>query len=390
MKVLEVSDFHKVGGAAIAAQRISDCLTQRKLNFHRISSHSSEPDSTLFLGKKIQFLKGILDMTKFTSHARRITLREINRQFNLILQRYDPDFILFHNIHGASWPIELVVSATNHSPTTWILHDCWSFLGTYYPSHSPVPSQNIIEDLQNFWNKKIPKSEKRHSFSAITPSKWMSERAKTSYWSEYPVEVIHNPIPNSFFKNRDRSSCKKSLGLKEGCSVILCIAGNLDEPRKGGGVLEEIIRSTCNDNVQFLVVGEGHLIRSIDSEKVKRLGFIKDEITLQIVYSASDILIHTAPIDNLPNTVAESMSCGTPVLAFETGGIPEMVIPKKSGWLVKKINAESMILELKEILMKNDYENLRKSTQSVAKLLFDQDKVARSYENHLLEHKSFE
>jgi glycosyltransferase involved in cell wall biosynthesis len=174
------------------------------------------------------------------------------------------------------------------------------------------------------------------------------------------------------------------LGLNEDKPVVLCIAGNLDEERKGGSILQEIIRSTPKEKTQFLLVGSGHLFKSTDSDRVKSLGFVRDEITLQIAYSASDLLLHTAPIDNLPNTVAESMSCGTPVLAFETGGLPEMVIPQKSGWLVKEIQAEPMINVLRNILLSHDYSTLRESCRATAKVLFDQSKIAQRYENHLL------
>jgi glycosyltransferase involved in cell wall biosynthesis len=383
-KILELSDFHQIGGAAIAAGRISSSLKQNNIEVQRISSDSSDPNTTLFLGRRTQLIRDFFGLMNLSFLATGVVRKETIRQFHLLIQRYAPDGILIHNIHGVGWPIELVAIAANHAPTTWTLHDCWSFLGTYYPSHVPDPSLKISNQLNSFWKGTILNLKKCHPFSAVSPSHWMHNQAQESFWKEYSVEAIHNPIPDSYFKERDRRSCKRSLGLNEDRPVVLCIAGNLDEERKGGSILQEIIRSTPKEKTQFLLVGSGHLFKSTDSDRVKSLGFVRDEITLQIAYSASDLLLHTAPIDNLPNTVAESMSCGTPVLAFETGGLPEMVIPQKSGWLVKEIQAEPMINVLSNILLSHDYSTLRESCRATAKFLFDQSKIAQRYENHLL------
>ena len=195
------------------------------------------------------------------------------------------------------------------------------------------------------------------------------------------MESIHNPIPDFFFERQDRTACKRALGLSDDKTIILCIAGNLSEERKGGPILKQILQSSQIENVQFLLVG--HNTHDIfDSHGVRHLGFVSDDITLRIAYHAADLLLHPAPVDNLPNTVAESMSCGTPVLAFNTGGLPEMVKPKKSGWLVDTIDAKAMIAKLDAILVSRSCDCLRESTKSHAKSLFDSASVGKSYLKH--------
>jgi glycosyltransferase involved in cell wall biosynthesis len=73
------------------------------------------------------------------------------------------------------------------------------------------------------------------------------------------------------------------------------------------------------------------------------------------------------------------MSCGTPVLAFKTGGLPEMVIPDKSGWLVGDMNANTMIKELNSVLQSKQTNELRKSTKETALKSFNEKKVADDY-----------
>ena len=129
----------------------------------------------------------------------------------------------------------------------------------------------------------------------------------------------------------------------------------------------------------MVLLGDCKLPAASQHENVHNLGFIKDDITLRMVYSAADMLVHLAPIDNLPNTIAESLAAGTPVLAFKTGGIPEMVQAGKSGWLVEEINDRSLLVKLGEIIDENSFLPLRDSTQSHAKKLFDEELIANQY-----------
>ena len=177
MKILEVSDFHYTGGASIAAFRISDALTAQGNLLARISSDSPTPGHALTLGRKTMTILNILKSLKSTAVLRLIFINGFRRQMSLILERHNPDFCLFHNIHGAGWPLEIVRLASNFRPCSWTLHDCSSFLGSYYPSHSPRPSDKENLRLRAYWES-ISKQKTRFPLCAVTPSKWMSKEAK--------------------------------------------------------------------------------------------------------------------------------------------------------------------------------------------------------------------
>jgi glycosyltransferase involved in cell wall biosynthesis len=382
MKILEVSDFHYTGGASIAAFRISDALTAQEIHLTRISSDSPTPGHTLTLGRRTKSFLNLFKSLQLTNFLRLIYLNGFIRQMSLVLERHNPEFCMFHNIHGAGWPLEIVRVAANYCPTSWTLHDCSSFLGSFYPSHSPLPSDKEKLRLRSHWDS-ISKPKTRFTLCAVTPSEWMNKQAKSSSWSDYLVKTIHNPVPSSYFKNRDQDACKRALGISSERPLVLCIAGNLEEERKGGNILKEVLNSEL-EGVSFLLIGRTNNSVINHKENIYSLGFIKDELTMQIAYHAADLVLHPAPIDNLPNTVAEAMSAGTPILSFQTGGLPEMVVPGKSGWLVPEINAQLMTQELHSIIKSKSYNNLRNSTKELAEKLFAPKEIEKQY-NELIQ-----
>ena len=228
----------------------------------------------------------------------------------------------------------------------------------------------MTRDLKNFWR------QNRSHLYAVTPSHWLKGQATKFSWDKTKITTIKNPIPDTFFENKNRSACKEALGIKDDLPAVICIAGNLEEERKGGLFLKQILNTSIVEKVQFLLIGSGF---NDCHDNIISLGFIKDELTLKIAYHAADLLLHPAPIDNLPNTVAESISCGTPVLAFETGGIPEMVVEDVSGWLVKSIDTDSMIKKLKTIIESSLYINIRNSCQQFAEDHFNYNEIGSLY-----------
>ena len=377
MKILSISDFFSTGGAAIAGNRISNALRTNGAEIIQLSSdgRNTKEQRALFNGKKFTALNNLLSPFIPSSYAKSLTDNNLNHQFRKFLQHEKFDVINIHNLHSAGWPISLVSSALEFAPVVWTLHDCWSFLGSFYPSHCPASNYSLKLKIKSFW-RSIECQPTKNTLTAATPSNWMKDTASPSHWKGYEVRTIRNPVPKSFFEALDRESCKRVLGLSLKKPTVLCIAGNLTEERKGGPILKEILESDAQNHCQFTLIGESD---ELNNPEVKSLGFVQDKLTLRIAYNAADVLLHPAQVDNLPNTVAESMSCGTPVLAFNTGGLPEMVVPDKSGWLVEDLNTDAMIKELNSVLQSKQANNLRQSTKETAHKLFNEKKVADDY-----------
>jgi glycosyltransferase involved in cell wall biosynthesis len=72
------------------------------------------------------------------------------------------------------------------------------------------------------------------------------------------------------------------------------------------------------------------------------LGTVRSNLLLSVFYSLADLFVIPSRQDNLPNTVLESLACGTPVVGFEVGGIPDMVRSHETGWLAQPENPRSL------------------------------------------------
>ncbi len=381
MRVLTLLDLKNTGGASVACNRIANALSNCGVTVSSTSSDGFESSShkPLFLGRKYQVLSTLFSSKLPSFILENLRIKEFQKQLRSRLRANQPDIINAHNLHSAGWPISLIRTCLDYAPVVWTLHDCWSFLGSFYPTHSPAPSAKLKDEIDHFWNS-LKVNPPKHKLYATTPSSWMRNQAEESYWNEYKVDCINNPIPDSYFSPKDRLACKRALELKEEKTAILCIAGNLKEERKGGMILNSILSEEWGSDAEFLLIGNGDSHHTY-SENVKSLGFINDEISLQIAYHAADLVLHPAPVDNLPNTVAESLSCGTPALAFDTGGLPEMVIPQKSGWLIPPGDHAGMISTLRDVLNTKSYSDLRNPSRSTASGKFQSSKIGKEYQD---------
>ena len=88
-------------------------------------------------------------------------------------------------------------------------------------------------------------------------------------------------------------------------------------------------------------MGNPIAVAPIEGIQIHQLGYVFDDRLKAVVYNAADIYVHPSLADNAPLTVIESLSCGTPVVSFSIDGLPELVIPRKTGWLADKFTGRS-------------------------------------------------
>src|SRR5690606_8995588 len=155
---------------------------------------------------------------------------------------------------------------------------------------------------------------------------------------------------------------RKLFNIPEDKLVILFVAESTASPRKGFIFLQKAIEKLRLENVILCSVG-GQNTELKSTNELIELGSIKDERLMSVVYSAADVFVIPSIMDNLPNTVLESLMCGTPVIGFPVGGISDMIVDGENGLLTKEISVTSLAEALTYFLAnpkRFDRENIRR------------------------------
>lgn len=400
MHILLLSDYEsQSGGAAISASRLAEAFIDNGQQTTRLVSY---PDGkkhrweTISLSPSFLAWMGLRKLPR--SFAKPFANREAVRKLALLLKILKPDVINIHNVHGAlsnGWSAELLLICQEFAPVIWTLHDMWSFTGrcafsfecekylTGCDETCPTPHEYPClpsREISKAWQDRVNFFQKSSRLAAVTPSAWLAAKAREGLWQGLRVERIPNSLPLDVYAPVEKTVARQALGLDVRSPVLLMAGVNLAERRKGIGIAIEAITKTRQRPLTLLTLGSDPPPINLPDVWVQHLGFIDHERTKALVFNAADLFIHPALADNLPNTVIESIACGTPVIAFGVGGLPELVHPGKTGWLAPGSDAESFAqaidIALKEIV---SGAGLRDTCRQVAKDEFSSELQGRRY-----------
>lgn len=177
----------------------------------------------------------------------------------------------------------------------------------------------------------------------VATNRWMEDMVKrSSLLNRFPLTVIPYGLDTDVFLPRSKEAARLLLGLPQDALVILFVAYAVNLRRKGLALLTQALTEpTIGDKVYLVSTGNG--LPSLRTHlRNQHLGNIKNDWALSCLYSAADIFVCPSMQDNFPNTVLEAMACGTPVVAFEAGGISDMVRPAITGLLASVGDTEGL------------------------------------------------
>ncbi len=195
----------------------------------------------------------------------------------------------------------------------------------------------------------------RSRLTIVAPSNWLASLARQSpLLNRFPIHLIPNGLDLTVFRPIPKPLARERLGLGPTGRVILFSAASITLERKGGRLLQQALaclNSTEFGDVTLLVMGaEDTKWPGSTSYKTKTLGYVESDEALAIVYSAADLFVLPTLAENLPNGILESMACGTPVLSFHVGGVPDAVRHLETGYLAPLADAEELANGLKMLL----------------------------------------
>lgn len=309
------------------------------------------------------------------------------------IRKLKPDVIGMHNIHGYYLNIEVLFRffAEVETPVVWTLHDCWSFTGhcTFYSSIDCQRWQTACYECpkkdkypRSYWLDQSNRNfkEKRQLFTSannlqlVTPSHWLARQLADSYLQHVPVRVIHNGVDtHAFHPDISEEVLKGTVDTSK--KMILGVASTWDE-RKG---LSEFIQLSkrLTDEYQIVLVG-------LSAKQIKQLpaairGLERTESLeeLAALYAHASVYCNPTFQDNFPNTNIEALSCGTPVVAYQTGGCPEAV-DENTGKIVPVGDVSALWRAIQEVA-EGDREQWRQACRDRALRLFDKKDRYQDY-----------
>ncbi len=272
------------------------------------------------------------------------------------VNRLEPDIVNLHWIgDGFMAPSEL---PRIRAPLVWTLHDMWPFTGgchydencgRYRQScgHCPQLGSKHEHDLSRWvWSRKS-RSWRPVPITVVTPSRWMADCARrSSLFGAMRIEHIPYGIDADVYRPLDKAETRVQFNLPHDSTLILFGAAAIGrDTRKGLQLLPAAIEriaprlGRCT-LVTFGSVAEQELPRF--SIPARHLGAFHSEADLAALYAAADVFVAPSQQDNLPNTVMEALACGTPCVAFDIGGMPDMIEHRRNGYLARPFRVDDL------------------------------------------------
>lgn len=376
MKLLIVNTFDTQGGAARAAYRLHQGLINHGVDSRMLVQEKSTDDFTVlgptskcaYLFSRLRANFDVVPLYLYPGrHTSLFSSAILPDTIKEEINTLSPEVVHLHWVSYGFMRIETL--AAIRRPMVWTLHDMWPFTGGCHYSEGcdhylqgcgccPLLGSTNHFDLSRWnWNRKADKWLVL-PMTIVTPSRWLAERARKSLlFRDAIIEVIPNGNDLTRFKPRDKSLCRDILSLPQGKKIIL--SGGIDcksNGRKGFDLLLSalhILKETVLD-VELVIVGAAEPEITVDfGIPTHYLGMLSDEITLSLVYSAADVFVAPSREENLSNMVLESISCGLPCVAFDIGGMPDMIEHRISGFLAPPFDTADLATGI-ALILKND------------------------------------
>src|SRR5215471_6550117 len=367
------------GGAAIAAHRLHRGLRRVGLDSRMLVAEKHSLDETVQVGARGHGLPERL--------RRRIRSEMINRDFGRYratrpahLDHFsddraaEPNFSYFlpkadlYNLHWVAGFLDYRAffgRFPRDVPLVWTLHDMNPFTGgCHYTAGcdrfaAGCGACPALGSADNFDLSAAIFCRKRTAYDrlqpekvrVVAPSRWLSrEAARSALFRRFEITTIPYGLDTEVFRPRTRAVGREVFGIPQGMRIVMFAAQWLDIHRKGLDLLIAALDGMDIDGKIGLVsIGSG---RSLDAlgGKYFPLGELKSERLLSFAYSTADVFVSPSREDNLPNVLLEAMACGTPTVAFEIGGIPDIVRPGVTGLLATAEDVRSLRHAIMSIL----------------------------------------
>lgn len=387
MKILHVNTTDIEGGAARAAYRLHKALLKNGVESQMLVQKKISDDYTIQtvaktkIGKFLNFLRPYIDSLPLRKYKNRTKtpFSPAWVPFSKVVDRINeinPDIVHLHWICGGMIRIEDLSKIKQ--PIVWTMHDMWAFTGG---EHIDEGQEHYLEECGNSkvlnshkeidlsrigWIRKNKTYQKLRNLIVISPSKWMYQEAlKSSLLKKKTHYLFPNVLNTKIFKPLEKDKARELWNISQDKKIILfgSVKASSD-PNKGYSFLREALALLKTENTEIIIFGcsnpkEEELIQY----KINYVGHLYDDISLISLYSCADVMIVPSKQESFGQTASEAMACGTPVVAFDTTGLRDIIDHKINGYLAEPFNSEDLKNGIEWLLNNENYEILSKNAR---------------------------
>lgn len=274
------------------------------------------------------------------------------------------------------------------------MHDCWPMTGhcAYFdyigckrwksechscPLKTSYPASYVFDRSKYHHKLKAELFSSVKNLTIVPVSNWLGDLVRQSHLKNHAIIPIHNGIDTKIFcPNKPDSSLFEMFNINPYKKILIGVA-SIWGKRKGFDDFLKI-RNALSDDIQIIMVGLDDYHRRLLPDNIIGIKRTNDVNQLADLYSIADAFINPTWEDNYPTTNLEAISCGTPVITYNTGGSPEAIVPNQTGLVVNKYDVASFVSSINDILTW-DRKKIRQECRCYAENYFDKSITYSKY-----------
>ena len=405
MKILHLSTFDTIGGAARAGYRIHEGLRNIEVFSQMLVSKKASSDADVIESKIdanpiVRRVKGELNRLALTTYSKCIkhsfSPQWVPDRLSESIHQYNPDIIHLHWIANSYLQIESLTRF--NKPIVWTLMDMWPFTGgchyteecdLYQKSCGACPQlgSSREQDLsRKVWNRKAT-AWQSINLTVVAPSTWMEQCARSSsLFTNVPIKVIPFGLDIDSYQPIEQQAARTALGLPQDKKLILFGAVSpISDYRKGFHLLQQALhtlsQSELKNDIEVVIFGTLEPIPPVDlGFKAHYLGRLQDDASLARAYSAADVMVAPSLQEAFGQTASESLACGTPAVVFRNTGLADIVDHKQTGYLATAFEADDLAKGIRWVISNDSrHRSLRAQSRHKAEKQYSLSRQAEQY-----------